>query len=616
MLSFRTVLAYCSLVAVVSAAKAAEPASNVTSPSITPPNVTSSLGNPFHVPVGHLISDLTCALPRTAWTDADSNVHKPIAARPEGGWRIIDYKSELYSGRALMTTGPNAATITIPLGRTGWHAISIGISERQWEQAAIEVRLTGDEHWQLFRNSAGNGWGGPLYEEPWLFADLTDKSLEVRFPQNLAAMVASFREKPINASLYSVRLMPLSAEHVELVKQKRHAEMVYINDGFGIFYNAPKPGPHIVRDALAQFAGGDFDTCAFGNIGGDLVNFPTKHGTLAGKGGWDFRRPGDRRCAENLAAMIAAGEDPLKQAIDQAHAQNHKISMYLRPQAYTAEPPYDHILRSEFFAAHPEYRCVEADGTAVSKLSIAYPEVRKNLNAILLEALERGADGLTIAFVRGYPCVRYEQPALDRFREKYGTDMRKLPDSDPRVRLLWAEYVTTWMTEIQIIRDRFDKRGPELLTNKPKFPLDRREISVIVGPDLEWNMRYGFDVYAWGRSGLIDAVLPYPYVEDGKVAVAEFVGALEGTNVRVLPSLGTFEQNVTIAEMRRRAHAFYTAGATGLSRWDAYSQLARLRLDDAVQQRLWIEHYFPPQRMRITEFAGQSLKAFGPMLGF
>lgn len=553
-----------------------------------------------------LISDLTCALPSTAWTDADSHVHKPIAKPSAGRWRIIDYKSEQYSGRALMTTSPEAAVVTIPLGGEGWHAVSLGISERQWEQAAIEVRLTGDVHWQLFRNSAGNGWGGPLYEEPWLFADLTGKSLEVRFPQNMGAMVAAFREKPIVASLYSVRVVPVRPEHVAQLQEKRHLPLVYINDGFGIFYNAKEPGPHIVRDALGQFAGSDFDVCCFGNIGGDLVNFPTPHGTLAGKDGWDFRRPGDRRCAENLAAMIAAGEDPLKQAVDQAHAQRQKFWLYLRPQAYTSEPPYDHILRSEFFAAHPEYRCVEADGNAVSKLSIAYPEVRKNLNAILSEGLKRGADGLTIAFVRGYPCVRYEEPVQKAFQDKYGVDPRTLPDTDPRLRLLWAEFLTTWLTEIRAL---LDEAGPSPL-------LKRRELSVIVGPDLDWNMKYGFDVFAWGRQGLVDVVMPYPYVEDGKVSVAEFASALKGTNVRLQPSLGTFEQNVTIAEMRKRAHAFYTAGATGLSRWDCYSQLARLRLDDPVQQQLWVDHYFPPQRIRIVEFAGQNLRAFGPMLGF
>lgn len=560
----------------------------------------------YHVPPGRLISDLTCAQPRSAWTDADSHVHKPIAPRPEGGWRIIDYKSELYDGRALMTTLPDSAVVTIPLEAKGWHAVSIGMSERQWEQSAVEVRLTGDDHWQLLRNSAGTGWGGPLYEEPWIFADLTGRSLEIRYPRDLNAMVAAFREKPIVASVYAVRTMPVRAEDVPLLKEKRHKEMVYINDGFGIFYNAKTPGAHIVRDALAPFASGDFDTCAFGNIGGDLVNFPTPHGTLAGKGGWDFRRPGDRRVSENLAAMIAAGEDPLRQAIQQAHAQKQKLWMYLRPQAYTAEPPYDHILRSEFFAAHPEWRCVEADGSAISKLSIAFPEVRRNLNAVLAEALQRQAEGLTIAFVRGYPCVRYEEPVRARFQERHGSDARRLPDNDPRLRLIWADFVTEWLREI---RGMLDAAGPA-----PLAP--RRELSVIVGPDLDWNMRFGFDIQAWARAGLVDAVLPYPYVEDGKIAVAEFAGALAETKTRLLPSLGTYEQNITVAELRRRAHAFYTAGATGLSRWDAYSQLARLRLDDPVQQRLWIDRYFPPQRIRITEFAGQNLRAFGPMLGF
>jgi hypothetical protein len=559
----------------------------------------------FHVPPGRLISDLSCAQPRSAWTDADSNVHKPIAPRPEGGWRVIDYKSELYDGRALMTTSPDSAVLTIPLDAKGWHAVSIGMSERQWEQSAVEVRLTGDRSWQLLRNNAGTGWGGPLYEEPWIFADLTGRSLEIRYPRQLEAMAASLREKPIVASVYAVRLMPVRTEDVAPLKEKRHAELVYINDGFGIFYNAKAPAV-AVTDALAPFANGDWDTCAFGNIGGDLVNFPTPHGTLAGKDGWDFRRPGDRRVSENLAALIAHGVDPLRQAIDQAHNQRQKLWMYLRPQAYTAEPPYDHILRSEFFAAHPEFRCLEADGSAISKLSIAFPEVRRNLNAILAEALERNADGLTIAFVRGYPCVRYEEPVRARFQERYGSDMRRLPDSDPRVRLLWAEFVTEWLREI---RKLLDDAGPSALAA-------RRELSVIVGPDLDWNMRFGFDVYGWAREGLVDAVLPYPYAEDGKIAVAEFAGALEGTKTRLLPSLGTYEQNVTIAELRRRAHAFYCAGATGLSRWDAYAQVARLRLDDPVQQRLWIEQYWPPQRIRLTEFAGQNLKAFGPMLGF
>ena len=144
----------------------------------------------------------------------------------------------------------------------------------------------------------------------------------------------------------------------------------------------------------------------------------------------------------------------------------------------------------------------------------------------------------------------------------------------------------------------------------------RRQLSVIVGPDAEWNLRFGFDVAAWARDRLVDAVMPYPYVREEEMDIRGFVAATEGTAVQVLPSIGTFNQNVRIATTRRRAHAAYLAGADGLSRWDCPAQLAHLRLGDPVRQALWCEHYFPRQNIEMTEFAGQNLEAFGPMLGF
>ena len=556
-----------------------------------------------------LITDFTCAQPRSGWTDADSTVLKPISKPPAGFWRIVDYKTVLYEGRALMTTHPESCALTIPLHRRGWYAISLGMSERQYAQAAIEVRLSGDEHWQIFRTSPQDG-GGPLHEEPWCFADLSGRDLEVRYPRDVPAATGSQGTPLIDqftvASLYSIRLTPVKLEHAALLEKHRHRPLVYFNDGTGIFYIAEKAGRHIVDTALGRFAGGDFDTCAFGNAGVDLMNFPSPAGRLAGTDGWDFVRPGDRRFRDHLVAMAAEGIDPMKQAIDKAHVQQQKLWMYLRPQAYTAEPPYDHILHSWFFHEHPELRCVEANGKPISKMSVAYPQVRDKLNEVVREGLKRGADGLCIAFNRGYPCARYEEPILRQFRDRYGIDTRTLPDSDPRLRRLWAESVTTWIRDV---RRLLDEAGPSA-------GAQRRELAVMVGPDFEWNLRFGFDVESWAHQSLIDVVLPYPYVKDGEIDVAAFVRALQGTAIPLLPSLGTYKQEIRVAEIRQRAHRYYKAGADGLSRWDCPGQLARLRLDDPVQQALWCEHYFPPQQIEMTEYAGQNLAAFGPMLGF
>ena len=103
-----------------------------------------------------LITDLRCALPSNAWTDADSNVTKPMSMPSAGKWRIIDYKSTAYSGSMIWTIFPDAAPIRIPLGgRTGWHAISIGMSNLSWD-LIVEERLTGDTVKDLRRAGQGS----------------------------------------------------------------------------------------------------------------------------------------------------------------------------------------------------------------------------------------------------------------------------------------------------------------------------------------------------------------------------------------------------------------------------------------------------------------------------
>jgi len=548
-----------------------------------------------------LLSDLTCALPRDGWTDADSTVHKPIAAAPAGKWRIIDYKTDHYDGRALLTTCPDAAPLRIPLGRAGWHAVSIGMSERQWGQAAIDVRLTGMPHWQRLKSDSKDT-NAPLHEEPWIFADLTGCDLEIRYPAGLD------RTTHTTASVYSVRLTPIRAGHLPVVQARRHRPLAFINDGFGIFYRADKAGPHIVGDALGAWKDSDWDVCCFGTIGADIVNYPSRTGVLCGADGWDMARAGDVQARDNLRAMVGGGGDPLKQAIDLAHAQSQRCWFYLRPQAWVADPPYDHILRSRFYQDHPEFRCAEANGKPIVKLSIAYPEVRARMNAILAEGLARGADGITLAFVRGYPLVRYEQPVLDRFRALHGKDARELADTDAALLAVWAEFVAAWLREVRAV---LDAAGPSPLAK-------RRELTAIVGPDLEWNLRFGFDVTQWAHEGLVDVIMPYPYRKprEGEVNVAEFAQAIAGTPMQLLPSFGSFVQSGTLADVRQRVHGFYRAGAHGLSRWDASPALARLRLDDPEIQALWCEHYMPPQYIEMTEFAGLNLECFGPMLGF
>ena len=549
-----------------------------------------------------LITDFSIAQPTDRLITDDSTTFGPISRPKPGAWRLIEYETELFSGRFLQASDRQAAVLTVPLDCDGWHAVSIGIAASGVKQgpASIEVRLEGDEHWQYLR---AEGWFDNV-EEPWIIADLTGRSLQVRFPQQV--------QGPVLARLCSVRAVPVRDEHVRELQADPPRPLVFSNDGN--MFNGAEPGTEVVEQAFRTFAGSPWTMGCYGVGGADIVHYDTKVGNIIGQDAWDSEE-GYLGSYDVVTAMIDMGLDPLQVAIDSAHRMGQGIIAYLRVQCWICEPPLDQQFRSSFYAAHPEYCCVEADGVVDhSKLSVAFPEVRGQLNGIMRECLERGADGVCLCFARGFPLVRYEQPVLDRYRERYGGDARELDDRDERLRSVWAEITTEWIREIRELLDGFG----------PSERYERRKLALIAGPDMEWCLGYGIDVGAWGRAGLVDVVAPYPRGiekrEDiGKVlveGVGQYAKALQGTEVELVPSLGSFADHaMTVREVRTRADGCYRQGATGLSRWDTDPWMAHLGLESAVAQRLWVDHYMPPADNAVVSTAGLNRVRFNPRIG-
>ncbi len=547
-----------------------------------------------------LLTDFSCALPQDAWV-AD-RAFGDVPAKPAGGWRLMDYVCKEYAGRMLTTCQPDAAILRIPLRLKGWHAVSIGIG-CFWGEGALDVRLSGDPDWQCLHVKTPG-------EEPWMMADLTGRDLEIRPTED--PVFCRLRGKSMVASLLSVRAVPMPGEHVARIHDETPRKLVYINDGHGIFWLDAKPGPDTVKRFLEPFADSDWNVCCFGVGGADLTNYPSEAGTILGDG-WDFPREGDSIKAR-MQETLSRGWDAVRQVAEATHAWKQECWIYLRPQAWMGNWPFDHAFRSRFYGEHQHCRCVEADGRLDAHLSFAYDEVRAQQNAIAAEALERGADGICLVLVRGFPLARYEEPVRRRYRELYGRDARQCPDTDPELRLVWREFVERWLREL---RDLLDAAGPTASGG-------RRKLSVISGANLEWNQRFGMDIAYLARQGLLDAVMPYPYGwcfpgagPYQPIAVEEYVRALEGTGVPVYPSLGYYgDHHLGLGEYRRRAHACYQAGAAGLCRWDTDPHLAKVRLNSPVQTRLWCEVYQPEDRnLPFEDIGGIPQGPFSPTVG-
>ncbi|MCG2658983.1 MAG: family 10 glycosylhydrolase [Kiritimatiellae bacterium] len=572
-----------------------------------------------------LITDMRCALPADAWTDADSNVTKPMSKPSAGKWRIIDYRSKAYNGSMIWTIFPDAAPLRIPLGCSGWHAVSIGMSNLPWDLFA-EVRLSGDTRWdflecccptnaQLKAKGTNSYFGGPLHEQPWKFADLTGRDLEIRYPVNYPPTVVG-----LYCAVYSVRVVPVRLEDVPVLTSRRRRRLVH----------GCAPLPPYYDD---RFDDGQWDVVYYDHPGTDVVLWPSAVGTLAGEGAWDvaeeFRW---HAIIQEVRAMIARGEDPLQGVITRAHAHGTRFWMGLRPQSWVAPPPLHQVFRSPFFMAHPEFRCLDSDGSALGQLSVAFPPVRERLCTLLAESLARGADGVVIACHRGHPLVRYEAPVQARFRELFGADARGIPDTDARLQQVWAEFVTQWMRELR-----------QLLDEAGATALGRRELAVITGPDLEWNRRFGLDIETWAREKLVDVVMPFPRrtpftapvapdphpndLQDGAVDAAAYCAAVRSTAMQVIPCLGHYGDRfhryggsgVSVPprnEMWRSAAGYYAAGAAGLCCAADDMALTSAGLEDPDVMRLWSTRYLPPQGNMMESVGDVCMSRNPPGIGY
>lgn len=563
-----------------------------------------------------VITDLRCALPANGWTDTGCHAHDTRPQRAsEGRWQVLDYRSEYYSGSLLMTVSSDAAVLTIPLNRKGWHAVSIGMANPWMRQAVVEVRLSGEKAWHVIEGyvptelyADGRTIGHDtkaclLHEEPWIFADLTDQDLEVRYPRGHMAIKQSGY-----CSICSIRTVPMRPEDIPVVSTRRHRRCVHFN-GDLFEYNA-------------RFDNDQWDVvCANNSVCADITSYPSDvcaRLDIPALLELDRMPPHLEKRMKILEDMERRGEHPLRAAIARAHKHDKRFWLASRPQMW-AGLPYAYLLRSPFFSAHPEYRCLEANGDPTSKLSIAFPDVRSQLQAPLQEALAWGADGITILLNRGYPLVRYEEPVRQRFWERYGQDVREVPEYDERLLGVWTDFVTEWMREL---RKMLDDAGPSPMAS-------RRELTVFTGPSPEWDRQFGIDVELWAQEGLVDVVLPYPrhthtaflYARgyerpDGWVDVARYAAALEGSRTELIPSMGSYDEHgAPLALWRERANDFYRQGATGVCRWDDDLSLAFARMDDPEIQRLWHLHYRPPQNNLMVELGGLNMAVFPPGIG-
>ena len=468
-------------------------------------------------------------------------------------WQTVPYEAEGLAGTMLLADANcSAPVLTLPLNVQGWHAVHLGVWT-DWTDSSIRVKLSGDPSFTPTitarptpTDPEWHSGFATLREAFWTCADLSGQDLLIEKMDRWGGR---------RAGLAYVKLEPLSEAEVAAIRQDRARSdtkrLIAYDDAWRLDPDAPEEA---LRESVEHYRHSDFQKLLWCIGSGSETYFFSDVGEPSVRAEWDFVESFGRPMMAGMRTMQARGLDPLTKVIEYAHDLDLELhGMYL--VGGWVYPP-NHGFESRFYYQHPEWRCVSRSGRPVTRMSYAFEGVRNFLLALFREVAERGADGVNLGFVRGLPCLLYEQPMIDGFQQRHGQDPRDLPEDDPR----WLRFKAGVMTDfMRALRRELDQVGEQLGRSV--------QLSAYVLNDEARNMAHGLDAATWAQEGLVDFIIPYPLYDVMEMDIPAYVRMTRGTQCKLYPEVMPRRQSP--AEYRQKALDFYAQDVDGLAFWDA-----------------------------------------------
>lgn len=510
----------------------------------------------------------------------------------KGHWRVIPYEmtniptrdvdgpkyevGDNYVGNVVYAAPEaEAPELTLALGVSGWHAIFVGLFGSDMPNSTL-FKVDSDPA-PITRSTSNRDYYGNSTEVFLKVAELT--------PDSVLHIGQRFSGHASGAAVTHVKLIPLNQSEIDAILARRADPSRRIHttgsDGFSFIYAIKPTTEEDLRTEIEPYRHTDYGTFLLESFGADKTNYPSKVGHMAGQDQDLFTAPGYRYYAESLGELSRKGINPVKVLVDAAHEMGMDIHVGIRPAGWSHPTPFSDLWDTPFYLDNPQWRCIDRDGTEITRMSWAHREVRKHMIDLLVENMSFGADGAHLMFGRGYPLALYEQPVLEAYKKRFGGDPRKVPEPNPKLVEVWSDYVTLFFEEL---REALDKYSAEAGSNK------RLKISALVLPGLNNNRQYGVDVARLVDAGLLDQV----YTEDGFGTtrpvedylqdVKEFMAICKPKGVRFQPSLPYGKTNkeyleIAIATLELGVDGIYRHHQGGDHSWGSTIEEMRYRLE-------------------------------------
>ncbi len=562
-----------------------------------------------------ILTDFANALPATALTTGH---------REKGKWKVLPFSTAELKGNAISAYAfTGASTVTLPLNTKGWHAVYIGACtvSTGFKEAknGFQAKLSNET---VFKRMANNLALQPnrvdVIEEEFLtVSSLDGQSIDFAPLPNLPATICYVKLIPLTDQ----EVATWTSDRVAAAKRTTRTSIATFDGHSWIWPYEPKTADDLLGN-FRGFENSDIGKWWFQVLGADLVIYPSKVGNMPGESTVDFPTAAHASFTHSLKALWANGINPLKVARDAARRQGVEFHVMLRPAGWKASIPYEETFNSKFFDSHPEWRCVDRDGTPTMYMSYACPQVRQHLLEIFRETLELEPDGVGFLFNRGMPMILWEEAFCERFQQIYGEDARKVPEDDQRILAMRATIMTEFMQEIRGLLDETAAKQGRAQRYKISLGTFSKEVD---------NQKFGFNLPLWIEKGLVDELGVAWFAHHTSFAqpdMAYYKKLTAGSNVGVYPFVISWKPGKP-QELCKKVTAFYKGGAAGIAIWDpsvevgwtetlhgnVFDVLSRLGQRDLIAK--WAEDGVPlPLSIPLTRLDDNYYSRWFPTTGF
>ncbi len=390
----------------------------------------------------------------------DIGGHIASEVHVDGGWAYIDPRCGVYFEKpdgALASVRDLAADPSIIRNQSQSVRDDVG-EQWTWEERAVKCEQ------RYFDEREVNGF------QNYSLAD-ADRYNYQQLTSEEATKAGLFRiNKPYRDMI--ARVFELEDELPVQWRERelRTLPLAYRNDGYSQYFREPPLTREMIEARLLDsFEDSNTDILCWGLGPGSVFCFDTEAGEIFGENitdeQWEKLRTGDRWVYENISGLIQSGAGPLQIAIDRSHELGLKLFARLEMQ-HEYGPASDEnwlwvALVGQFNKQNPQFRI---PGRVL--LDFKHPEVRAHKLAVLRDAVEMGADGLSLDFVV-YPPF-FETPDI--------------------------ETMTGFIREIRAMCDEVGQA-------------QEREVELMVRVPFRGNDSIGLDPVGWMRDNLVDYVV-------------------------------------------------------------------------------------------------------------